>query len=149
MNTIYVPKGRAREYSPLGPGRTLLSNGYIGVRVPAGHHLRFGSGYAYEHRLVAEQKLGRRLQKGEIVHHINGIKTDNSPENLEVEPSRFHHKVEHRKKDAGRRLPGQENETILCACGCGKELLKFDDSGRPREFIMYHSWRKGKKGGWE
>src|SRR4051812_41815968 len=39
-------------------GRSIASNGYIIVRVGVGHHLADVRGYAYEHRLVAEQKLG-------------------------------------------------------------------------------------------
>ena len=36
------------------------------------------------HRVIAEQTLGRKLAKGEIVHHKNRDKKDNRPENLEV-----------------------------------------------------------------
>lgn len=38
----------------------------------------------HTHRRVAEKKLGRPLEKGEIVHHKDGDKLNNSPDNLEV-----------------------------------------------------------------
>lgn len=38
----------------------------------------------HEHRVVAEQMLGRPLKQNEIVHHIDGNKHNNDPSNLQV-----------------------------------------------------------------
>jgi len=40
--------------------------------------------YLREHRYVIEQFLNRKLEKNEVVHHLNGIRTDNRIENLQV-----------------------------------------------------------------
>lgn len=42
------------------------------------------TGYLLEHRHVVEQQIGRVLQSNERVHHKNGRRDDNRPENLEL-----------------------------------------------------------------
>lgn len=54
-----------------------------------------GGKYIAEHRLVAAMMRGTPILPSEVVHHRNGVKSDNRPENLEVMPREGHTK-EHR-----------------------------------------------------
>jgi hypothetical protein len=75
------------EQSPHWQGGRTIRRGYVHVWNPD-HPSIAGRGtkrkYVLEHRLVMEQTLGRLLKPTERVHHRNGIKTDNRPENLEL-----------------------------------------------------------------
>ena len=55
------------------------------------------------YRQIAEQKIGRKLQPGEVVHHIDGDRTNNDPENLMVLPSRSAHGRIHMSKFVSNR----------------------------------------------
>jgi len=122
-------------------GRTIRSDGYVLIRVGKDHHLSDSRGYTYEHQLVMEEKLGRRLVKGEIVHHKDENPGNNDPDNLVLKANRAEHALAHRIRDKGLRLPDEPNPTIECACGCGGLLEKFDYQGRPRKRLFRHTGR--------
>lgn len=78
-----------------GGGRKTSSQGYTMIMTR--------TGYEYEHRLFMEHYLGRALEEWEQVHHINGVKQDNSRANLEVmtvsEHMSHHAKLKVRDRD--------------------------------------------------
>jgi len=119
-------------------GKTVTSHGYVLVWKPE-HPGADVRGYIYEHRLVGGRILGRPLFSSEQVHHIDGDKQNNSPENLMVVSGAKEHRVLHRKKPTGRRMPGEDNSVVYCACGCGQMFNKYDSGGRPRKFISGHN----------
>lgn len=126
----------ARKRSNLGKGKRFSSHGYVQVSVPE-HPFAEKCGYLYEHRLVMEKIIGRYLRSEEMVHHKNGNKADNNPENLVLVANAAEHLLLHRKRK-DLRNPGEPNSIITCACGCGEELLKYDNMNRPRKYIHGH-----------
>lgn len=70
-----------------------------------------------EHRFIMEQHLGRKLDKNEVVHHINGNKEDNRVENLEILTA-SQHAIEHAKERV-------QSSTIELNCpSCNKKFQK-------------------------
>lgn len=58
--------------------------------------------YIHEHRAVAEKILDRPLKSTEDIHHIDGDKTNNKPENLYLFPSRSEHTRYHQLYKSGK-----------------------------------------------
>ena len=82
----------ARKYTHLSKASKWVESrrvhrGYTLVNLPPDSPylpMRTKSYYVREHRLVMAKSLGRCLRSNEVVHHKNGIKSDNRIENLEL-----------------------------------------------------------------
>ena len=84
-------------------GTTLHGAGYMKVSISADspfYPMVNNDGYVLEHRLVMAQHLDRCLEPNEIVHHTNGIKSDNRIENLML-ATRTEHATNHGRETFG------------------------------------------------
>ena len=72
------------EHKRSNPKRRNNKSDYVLLFVGVDYPGATKHGYIMEHRKVMQEKLGRQLERHENVHHVNGIKTDNSIENLEL-----------------------------------------------------------------
>jgi len=81
--------------------------------------------YIQEHRLVWEQTHNRKLAKGWIVHHINGTRDDNRPENLIAMPDRRHkalltvraEKIRHLEAEVGKLQKALTSKQLIFDIG--------------------------------
>lgn len=81
-------------------GRQIDSDGYVLIHSP-NHPDANASGCVREHRLVMEGMIGRRLAPSEVVHHRDGDKRNNSPENLQL----FASNADHLRHELKGRIP--------------------------------------------
>lgn len=83
----------------------------------------------YEHRLIAKRVLKRNLFPNEVVHHINGVRSDNRLINLCVMDRRQHELVHAwlgwKKKKNGRYPSFQEQKRVLAEEHNGILLEKY------------------------
>ena len=91
-----IAKAKIKDKNPSWKGgRVKNTNGYIMLHYPE-HPFCNHRGYINEHRLIMEKHLKHYLKPTEVIHHINGIKTDNRLENFIVFSNEGYHCVFHR-----------------------------------------------------
>jgi hypothetical protein len=135
-----MPRLGFRAHPLIGPkhprwkGGQTVYMGYIVIRKP--DHPKAHNSYVFLHRLVAEEKLGRFLVDGETVHHINGDRLDNRPENLEVLSHRLHGRLHSGRPGAHyerlddrkwlkRQLKKKTVFQLSNEIGCGYKFLRY------------------------
>jgi hypothetical protein len=84
-----TPKAKGQDHGSWKGGRVVDGSGYVRVLVADDIDVKLAGrtisgGYVLEHRLVMARALGRPLTRRESVHHINGDRTDNRLENLQL-----------------------------------------------------------------
>lgn len=79
------------------------------------HPYNNGQRLMFEHVMLAERAIGKSLPKGAVVHHVNGDRGDNSPENLVVCENQTYHFLLHRRQDALAAC-GNPNYRQCCFC---------------------------------
>lgn len=106
---------RPRQAPPVGEcnpsyvsGKIIDLDGYVLIPSsnPARKRIDRTHGRVLEHRAVMESRLGRKLERLEVVHHKNSCKIDNRPENLELCSSNG----EHLKMELSGRMPNWTKE---------------------------------------
>jgi hypothetical protein len=141
-------KARGPQKNSWKGGRYVHKTGYIYVYAPVHPH-KNADGYVLEHRLIYERTHGVTLTRRDIVHHLNGQRADNRPENLHC-TTRDAHSLMHQTLDIwreehpeeaaraartsgakgaevrwgeatgmGRPPPDWRPPSGLCGCGCG------------------------------
>lgn len=93
----------------------ITNDGYV-MEYHPNHPRADKRGYVFAHIVAYESHTGERVPEGYVVHHINGIKTDNYPKNLVMltreEHTILHHVGKKRSKETKAKLSSWAKERL-------------------------------------
>ncbi|MGN4069445.1 HNH endonuclease signature motif containing protein [Burkholderia gladioli] len=118
-------------------GTVIDKDGYVRVR---------GAGrFRLQHRLVAEAALGRSLRRGEVVHHINGIRTDNRRENLLICTDAYHRLI-HAREDALNATGSPDSrKCIYCGTYDAPSAMTLNTQGKHYHRACAAAYQRNRK----
>lgn len=137
-------------YNPTGTDQIYCSRKCYGLDRRGDKHHRYKGGnispigykricvggiLMHEHRYVVENHLGRKLVKGEVVHHKDGNRLNNSIDNLEVVINQSEHVKLHCLRFRS------ETHKECASCGVVKERCEFYRGSKARK-DPHHSYCK-------
>lgn len=103
----------------------LTNKGYV-MEYHPGHPRADKKGYVFAHIVAYEKHTGTKVPTGFAIHHVNGIKTDNNPENL-IMLSVGEHSILHNKM----RKHSEETKSKISA----KAKARLSDPSKHPLFI--------------
>lgn len=118
----------------------MINNGYNLIK-PTDSNDAMSNGFQYEHIAVAEKKLGRELKKGEVVHHLDENKQNNSPDNIIIFATNAEHTAFHKgNKEIYFDSDGIAHVDVGNKClNCGCVIDKHAKLCRKCYLIKHHS----------
>jgi hypothetical protein len=106
-------------------GGIYYDRGYKRLMIPGRKGIR-------EHRLIMENKIGRKLHRWEFVHHINGIRNDNRIENLQIMTPSEHTKLHHSRGNKQLNIGGLTMGIIGISLSETKDFISSADTSEPK-----------------
>ena len=80
------------------------------------HHRADKGGFVFAHIIAYEKHTGTIVPDGFVVHHINGVKTDNAPENLKMmttgEHTRLHNKLRRHSEETKSKISAKSKARL-------------------------------------
>jgi len=126
---MFLPK---EDHHNWNGGKTIDKDGYLLISDKCNPRANV-NGYVREHILVAEKILAKQLPKNAVVHHVDGVKLNNSPNNLVICEDRAYHLLLHRRERAFKATGHPEYiKCYRCKRYLSEDVFSFNKTYKTR-----------------